>query len=87
MQVKPFLSFSVALKREQARELPKAPPVDTLKDIRDRAILATLLFHGIRREELCKLRARDYQRREGILHFRIEGKGDKVRFIPVATKA
>jgi integrase/recombinase XerD len=76
-----------ALSDAQARELLKAPPADTLKGVRDRAILATLLFHGIRREELCKLRVRDYQRREGIMHFRIEGKGDKVRFIPVATEA
>lgn len=76
-----------ALSDAQARELLKAPPVETLKGVRDRAILATLLFHGIRREDLCKLRVRDYQRREGILHFRIEGKGDKVRFIPVATEA
>ncbi len=76
-----------ALSDAQARELLKAPPVDTLKGVRDRAILATLLFHGIRREELCKLRVRDYQRREGIMHFRIEGKGDKLRFIPVATEA
>lgn len=70
-----------ALSDAQARALLKAPPAETLKGIRDRAILATLLFHGIRREELCKLRVRDYQRREGIMHFRIEGKGDKVRVI------
>jgi integrase/recombinase XerD len=76
-----------ALSDAQARELLKAPPADTLKGIRDRAMLATLLFHGIRREELCKLRVRDYQRRDGIMHVRIEGKGDKVRFIPVATEA
>jgi integrase/recombinase XerD len=76
-----------ALSDAQARELLKAPPADTPKGVRDRAILATLLFHGIRREELCKLRVRDYQRREGIMHVRLEGKGDKVRFIPVATEA
>lgn len=66
-----------ALSDAQARALLKAPPADTLKGVRDRAILATLLFHGIRREELCKLRVRDYQRREGIMHFRVEGKGDR----------
>jgi integrase/recombinase XerD len=76
-----------ALSDAPARALLKAPPVETLKGIRDRAILATLLFHDIRREELCTLRVRDYQRREGIMHFRVEGKGDKVRFIPVATEA
>jgi integrase/recombinase XerD len=66
--------------------LRKSPLGGTLKGVRDRAVLTTLLFHGIRREELCKLRVRDYQRREGIMHFRIEGKGEKVRFIPVSTE-
>ena len=39
----------------------------------------------MRREELCTLKVRDYQRRDGVMHFRIEGKGDKVRYVPVAT--
>jgi site-specific recombinase XerD len=67
--------------------LLEAPPADTLKGKRDRAILATLLYHGLRREELCKLRVRDLQQREGVLHFRVHGKGDKVRYIPVGLKA
>ena len=71
----------------QARAWLDAPPEDTLKGQRDRAILATLLYHGLRREELCKLKVRDLQQREGILHLRIEGKGDKIRFVPVAAKA
>src|SRR5438270_14086192 len=33
-----------------------APPADTLKGKRDRAILATFLHHGLRCEELCGLR-------------------------------
>jgi integrase len=37
-----------------------APADDTIKGKRDRAILATLLYHGLRREELCKLRVRDF---------------------------
>ncbi|MFO1419369.1 MAG: tyrosine-type recombinase/integrase [Candidatus Competibacteraceae bacterium] len=76
-----------ALGDAQARALLDAPPEHTLKGQRDRAILATLLYHGLRREELCKLKVRDLQQREGILHFRIEGKGDKIRFLPVAAKA
>src|SRR5207245_10284911 len=72
---------------EQARLLLNPPPPDTLKRKRDRAILATLLYHGLRREELCKLRVRDLQQREGVLHFRVHGKGDKVRYIPVGRKA
>lgn len=51
-----------AIDDQQARELLEAPPEDTLKGKRDRAILATLLYHGIRREELCKLKVQDYQR-------------------------
>ena len=37
-----------ALGRDEAKRLLKAPPEDTLKGIRDRAILATYLFHGFR---------------------------------------
>ena len=63
----------------------KAPPEHTLIGSRDRAILSILLLHGVRREELCTLRVRDYQRRESVVLFCIEGKGDKVRYAPVAT--
>ena len=76
-----------ALGNAQARALLNAPPADTIKGKRDRAVLATLLYHGLRREELCTLRVRDVQQREGVLHLRIEGKGDKIRFVPVAAKA
>lgn len=67
----------------QARRLLEAPAPDTLKGVRDRTILATLLYHGIRREELCLLRLRDLQSRQGVMHFRIKGKRDKIRFVPV----
>ena len=76
-----------ALSDEQARALLTAPQGDSLKAKRDRAILATLAYHGIRREELCKLRVRDLQRRDGVLQFRIEGKGEKIRYVPVGMKA
>jgi integrase/recombinase XerD len=76
-----------ALGDAQARRLLDAPPADTLKGVRDRAILATLLYHGIRREELCLLRLRDVQSRQGVMHFRIKGKRDKIRFVPVHPMA
>ena len=76
-----------ALSDEQARALLNAPQGDSLKAKRDRAILATLAYHGMRREELCKLKVRDLQRRDGALQFRIEGKGEKVRYVPVGMKA
>ncbi|BDC53200.1 integrase (plasmid) [Bryobacterales bacterium F-183] len=76
-----------ALGDVQARLLLDSPPQDTLKGARDRAILATLLYHGLRREELCRLVVKDLQEREGILHFRVVGKRDKVRYVPVHPAA
>jgi len=45
-----------ALGARQARKLLEAPPGDTLKGVRDRAILATLLYHGLRCTGLTKYR-------------------------------
>ncbi len=72
-----------ALSDAQARRLLDAPPEDSVKGIRDRAILATLLYHGLRREELCGLRIKDIQSREGVKHFKVKGKGDKIRYVPL----
>ncbi len=71
----------------QARALLNAPPEDTLKGKRDRAILAVLFFHGLRREELCKLRVKDLEQRQGVTHFRVHGKGSKIRFLPAHPAA
>jgi integrase/recombinase XerD len=76
-----------ALGDRQARKLLEAPPADTLKGLRDRAILATLLYHGIRREELCGLRVKDMHSRQGVMHFQVKGKRAKIRFIPVNAAA
>ncbi len=76
-----------ALGDRQARKLLDAPPVKTLKGVRDRAILATLLYHGLRRAELCSLTVNDLHSRQGVMHFKIKGKGDKIRFIPVNAGA
>ena len=76
-----------ALGDRQARQLLEAPPANTLEGIRDRAILATLLYHGIRREELCGLRVKDLHSRQGVMHFRINGKRAKIRFVPVNAAA
>jgi integrase/recombinase XerD len=35
----------------------------------------------MRREEFCRLRVKDLQTREGVMHFRVEGKRGKIRFI------
>jgi site-specific recombinase XerD len=68
----------------QARELLAAPPDDTIKSKRDRAILSTLLFHALRREELCKLKVKDFQHaRKGVPHLNVSGKGGKTRYLPL----
>ena len=61
--------------------------MDTLKGQRDRAILATLLYHGLREAELCGLKVRDVQERRGVRQLRVLGKGDKIRFIVLAQEA
>ena len=71
----------------QARQLLDAPPPNTLKGKRDRAILAVLFFHGLRREELCRLRVKDVEQRHGVLHLRVHGKGGKLRFVPAHPAA
>ncbi len=73
-----------ALADHQARKLLIAPAEKSLKGIRDRAILATLLYHALRREELCKLTVRDFtHERKGVRHLRISGKGEKTRYVPL----
>ena len=76
-----------ALGDHQARMLLDTPPEGTLKGKRDRAILATLLYHGLRCEELCTLTVGSIHQREGVPHLRVEGKGDKVRYLPLAILA
>jgi integrase/recombinase XerD len=76
-----------ALGDAQARKLLDAPSSKTLKGARDRAILATLLYHGMRREELCNLCVKDIHTRQGVVHFRIKGKREKIRFIPAHAMA
>ena len=48
-----------ALGDHQTRKRPVAPEADTVKSKRDRAILSTLLFHALRRRELCKLKVKE----------------------------
>jgi site-specific recombinase XerD len=77
-----------ALSDDQARQLLAAPTEDTLKGKRDRAILATLLYHALRREELCRLKVKDFkQARRGVAHLKVSGKGGKTRYLPLHPEA
>ena len=73
-----------ALGDHQARDLLTAPGEETIKEKRDRAILSTLLYHALRREELCKLKVKDFRNmRRGVPHLIVSGKGDKTRYLPL----
>lgn len=77
-----------ALGDHQARQLLDAPDVVTVKGKRDRAILAALLYHALRREELCKLTVKDARHeRRGVAHLKISGKGGKTRYVPLHPAA
>lgn len=72
-----------ALGDEEAKELLQAPPEDTLKGVRDRAIIATYLFHGLRASELSGLTPASIQNREGVPHLKVLGKRSKIRYVPL----
>jgi site-specific recombinase XerD len=76
-----------ALSLEQVREVRRAPTGDSILAKRDRAILATLYFHGLRRDELCKLKVKDIQSRQGFMYLEIQGKGSKTRYIELRSEA
>ena len=62
-----------ALSDAQARALLQAPPTDTLKGVRDAAILSVLLYHGLRREELTTLKVKDFaQQRRWVAHMLVQ---------------
>lgn len=76
-----------AIGDHQARALLAAPDGSTLMGLRDRALLATLLYHGLRRAELCALHLVDLQERRGVRHLRVLGKGSKIRYVPLHPAA
>jgi site-specific recombinase XerD len=77
-----------ALGDHQARQLLDAPDSGTLKGKRDRAMLATLLYHALRRDELCRLKVKDFKHeRRGVAHLKVSGKGGKTRYVPLHPAA
>ena len=72
------------LSLKQAQALVSAPDVTTLKGLRDRAILATLLGCGLRRSEVSALTLAHIQQRDGrwcIVD--LVGKHGRVRTVPM----
>ena len=72
------------LLREQANELLNAPAPETLKGLRDRALLALLIGCGLRRSEVRTLEVDQIQQREGRWVIPdLVGKGKRLRTVPV----
>jgi integrase len=46
-----------------------------------------LLYHGLRRAELCALHLVDLQERRGVRSLRVHGKGNKIRYVPLHPAA
>jgi integrase/recombinase XerD len=70
-----------AIGDHQARSLLDAPDPTTLQGQRNRAILATQLYHGSRRAELCALTVGDLQPRRGFMHLRRHKSATGVRYL------
>jgi site-specific recombinase XerD len=73
------------LSQEQAQTLLDMPDRQTLKGLRDAALLAVLLGAGLRRAEAAGLRVDHLQQREGRwVIVDLLGKGGRMRSVPVA---
>ncbi len=71
---------------EEMERLIKACAGDTVKEIRDRAILELLYSSAIRADELCSIEVSDIDLAERMLHIR-KGKGGVERMVPIGELA
>jgi len=58
-------------------------PRKGVRGLRDRAIIALMALHGLRRVEIIRLSLADLSESDGIISLRVWGKGDKFRVIPL----
>jgi integrase len=74
------------LTKSQAQNILNAPDIQTLKGLRDRAILAVMIGAGLRRSEVAALSFDRIQQRDGRwVIVDITGKGNRVRSIPIPS--
>jgi integrase/recombinase XerD len=71
---------------DEIEELLKVCPIDTVKGMRDRAIIELLYSSGVRADELCNILIEDIDLHELTLFIR-KGKGASERFIPFGQSA
>lgn len=74
------------LTKAQAQRILTAPDVETLKGLRDRAVLAVLIGAGLRRSEVASLTFDHIQQRDGRwVIVDMTGKGNRVRTVPIPS--
>lgn len=76
-----------ALSATRARQLMGLPSGDRLIDFRDRAIIKTFLYSGIRLGTACRLRVQDFHQDGDESTLRLHEKGDKRRTIGLHYQA
>jgi integrase/recombinase XerD len=81
---RPSARLPKTLSERQVEQLLNAPD-DTLKGLRNKAMLELMYASGLRVSELVTLRILDVSLQEGIL--RITGKGNKTRLVPFGEAA
>jgi len=74
-----------ALSEREVEALIRAPDVDTLSGLRDRAMFELIYATGLRVSELVQLRTEQVNLRQGVL--RVTGKGGKERLVPLGEEA
>jgi integrase len=74
------------LTKSQAQRILTTPNIETLKGLRDRAILAVMIGGGLRRSEVAALTFAHIQQRDGRwVIVDITGKGNRVRTVPIPS--
>ena len=74
------------LTADEVRRMLNAIDREGLHGLRDFALLITMLFHGLRRQEVIDLHTESFGEDRGYRTLRIVGKGSKVRVHPVQDR-
>src|SRR5688572_12737706 len=69
--------MTLAFSQAQARKMLDAPPDDTIRGLRDRAILSVGLQVGLRRAEIARLKVSDFHLNRGYDSLKVVRKGGK----------
>lgn len=73
------------LSKDEVQRLVESPNGNTFEEIRDRAMLELMYCSGLRVSELCLIKYSDFDFESKIV--RVCGKGNKVRLIPLGSRA